>query len=82
MSHYPLYRKSDAHCQEPDGAPPEDKGDMFREGWDCLTRAASSLLLALATQLLVCVLLTLGLGSLLTAAPPRRLLLGPAAWRL
>ena len=45
MSHYPLYRKSDAHCQEPDGAPPEDKGDIFREGWDCLTRAASSLLL-------------------------------------
>ena len=45
MSHYPLYRKSDAHCQEPDGAPPEDKGDTFREGWDCLTRAASTLLL-------------------------------------
>ena len=51
--------------------------------------AASSLLLALATQLLVCVLLTLGLGSLLTAAPPRteavlvtlsRALPGDAVW--
>ena len=51
--------------------------------------AASSLLLALATQLLVCVLLTLGLGSLLTAAPPRteavlvtlsRALRGEAVW--
>ena len=51
--------------------------------------AASSLLLALATQLLVCVLLTLGLGSLLSAAPPRteavlvtlsRALRGEAVW--
>ena len=51
--------------------------------------AASSLLLALATQLLVCVLLTLGLGSLLSAAPPRteavivtlsRALRGDAVW--
>ena len=51
--------------------------------------AASSLLLALATQLLLCVLLTLGLGSLLSAAPPRteavlvtlsRALRGDAVW--
>ena len=45
MSHYPLYRESDDHCDEPDEAPPGDKSDKFREGWDCLTRNASQLLL-------------------------------------
>ena len=45
MSHYPLYRVSDEHCDEPDGAPDDEKTDKFREGWDCLTRNASQLLL-------------------------------------
>ena len=45
MSHYPLYRLSDEHCDEPDGAPEDEKADKFREGWDCLTKNASQLLL-------------------------------------
>ena len=45
MTHYPLYRQSDSHCQEEDSAPPEERDLLFREGWDCLTRAASSDLL-------------------------------------
>ena len=45
MSHYPLYRTSDEHCSEPDEAPPEEKSKLFREGWDCLTRKASELLM-------------------------------------
>lgn len=46
MSHYPLYRRSDAHCQESDQAPADHKDDLFREGWDCLTRNASTELLS------------------------------------
>ena len=46
MSHYPLYRRSDSHCQEEDEAPADEKEDVFREGWDCLTRNASSELLS------------------------------------
>ena len=45
MSHYPLYRVSDEHCDEPDEAPCDDKTAVFREGWDCLTRNATKLLL-------------------------------------
>jgi len=45
MSHYPLYRNSDEHCSEPDEAPTEEKSKPFREGWDCLTREASNLLM-------------------------------------
>ena len=45
MSHYPLYRRSDSHCLEEDEAPADEKESLFREGWDCLTRKASSDLL-------------------------------------
>lgn len=45
LSHYPLYRKSDSHCDEADEAPADEKMTQFREGWDCLTRNASQLLL-------------------------------------
>ena len=41
MSHYPLYRRSDSHCDEEDEAPPGEKNLLFREGWDCLTKKAS-----------------------------------------
>merc|ERR1712115_343209 len=41
MSHYPLYRRSDGHCDEEDEAPAGEKHQVFREGWDCLTRNAS-----------------------------------------
>ena len=40
MSHYPLYRRSDAHCDEEDEAPADEKNQPFREGWDCLTKNA------------------------------------------
>ena len=33
LSHFPLYRKSDALCSEPDEAPPHEKGALFRERW-------------------------------------------------
>ena len=31
LSHFPLYRKSDALCSEPDEAPPHEKEALFRE---------------------------------------------------
>ena len=33
LSHFPLYRKSDALCSEPDEAPPHEKEALFRERW-------------------------------------------------
>ena len=44
LSHFPLYRKSDAHCNEPDEAPKDEKNVKFREGWDCITQESSNLL--------------------------------------
>lgn len=41
MSHYPLYRRSDGHCDEVDEAPAAEKNQLFKEGWDCLTKNAS-----------------------------------------
>ena len=31
LSHFPLYRRSDALCSEPDEAPPHEKDALFRE---------------------------------------------------
>ena len=45
LSHFPLYRESDAHCDEPDQAPIQEKSVKFREGWDCISRQSSDLLL-------------------------------------
>ena len=45
MSHFPLYRKSDVHCDEPDEAPADEKSVQFREGWDCISKESSGLLL-------------------------------------
>jgi len=44
LSHFPLFRESDAHCNEPDAAPESEKSDKFREQWECISKASSSLL--------------------------------------
>merc|ERR1712179_685149 len=46
LSHFPLYRQSDEHCDEPDEAPADEKSVKFRERWDCISRESSNLLLA------------------------------------
>jgi len=45
LSHFPLYRKSDALCSEPDEAPPHEKDALFRERWECISSKSSRLLL-------------------------------------
>eukprot|EP00092_Neocalanus_flemingeri_P007089 GFUD01007659.1.p1 GENE.GFUD01007659.1~~GFUD01007659.1.p1 ORF type:complete len:358 (-),score=59.39 GFUD01007659.1:8-1081(-) len=45
MSHFPLYRLSDDHCDEPDDAPAAEKAVQFREGWDCISKESSGMLL-------------------------------------
>ncbi|XP_063843758.1 metallophosphoesterase 1-like isoform X1 [Scylla paramamosain] len=45
LQHYPLYRDSDAVCDEPDEAPEDIKNTRFRERWECLSRDASEMLL-------------------------------------
>ena len=45
LSHFPLYRLSDEHCDEPDEAPADEKLVRFREGWDCISKESSNLLL-------------------------------------
>merc|ERR1719239_1982327 len=46
LSHFPLYRKSDALCSEPDEAPSHEKGALFRERWECISSESSRLLLS------------------------------------
>jgi len=53
LSHFPLYRRSDAHCSEPDEAPPEEKEVLFRERWECISSDSSNLLLSLIRPKLV-----------------------------
>ncbi|GLV41541.1 Post-GPI attachment to proteins 5 [Carabus blaptoides fortunei] len=45
MQHYPLYRESDALCNEPDAAPASIKAEPFRERWECISREATYQLL-------------------------------------
>lgn len=45
LMHFPLYRKSDSECSEPDAAPAGVKEELFRENWECLSREATSMLL-------------------------------------
>lgn len=45
LSHFPLYRQSDSHCNQTDSAPPSEKEEKFRESWDCISRDSSQLLL-------------------------------------
>ncbi|XP_074196493.1 metallophosphoesterase 1 isoform X2 [Rhinolophus sinicus] len=41
LQHFPLYRKSDANCTGEDAAPPEERGTLFKERYDVLSREAS-----------------------------------------
>ncbi|XP_054917570.1 metallophosphoesterase 1 isoform X2 [Dermacentor andersoni] len=45
LMHFPLYRKSDSACSEPDAASAAEKEELFRENWECLSQEATSLLL-------------------------------------
>ncbi|CAH2004789.1 unnamed protein product [Acanthoscelides obtectus] len=45
MQHYPLYRQSDADCNDFDAAPLPIKQERFRERWECLSQEATYQLL-------------------------------------
>lgn len=53
LQHYPLYRPSDAECQDTDAAPLEERGSLFRERWECLSKESSHQLLSQLTPRLV-----------------------------
>ena len=44
LSHFPLYRLSDLHCDEPDQAPPDEKETRFREKYDLCSHFLPALL--------------------------------------
>lgn len=44
-----MYRKNDMACNEPDSAPLKEKEELFREGWDCLRKDATDMVLLLNT---------------------------------
>ncbi|PSN54793.1 Metallophosphoesterase 1 [Blattella germanica] len=41
LQHFPMYRESDAECNEPDQAPEDEKTQKFRERWECLSKESS-----------------------------------------
>jgi len=45
LSHFPLFRRNDQHCKEPDEAAREEKANAFRPKWDCLSLESTDLLL-------------------------------------
>ncbi|XP_065202506.1 metallophosphoesterase 1 [Planococcus citri] len=45
LQHFPLYRESDAVCNETDEAPYPEKIQKFKEKWDCLSQEATDFLL-------------------------------------
>ncbi|XP_054284978.1 metallophosphoesterase 1-like [Macrosteles quadrilineatus] len=45
LQHFPMYRESDAECNEPDEAPEDEKANKFKERWDCLSQESSEMLL-------------------------------------
>ncbi|XP_050425907.1 metallophosphoesterase 1 isoform X2 [Adelges cooleyi] len=45
LQHFPLHRKNDMACNEPDSAPTNEKQKSFRDGWDCLKKDATKKLL-------------------------------------
>ncbi|CAG0891776.1 unnamed protein product [Cyprideis torosa] len=47
LLHFPLFRKSEAICNEPDGAPPELAEKPFRPKWECLSLDATERILNL-----------------------------------
>ena len=42
LQHYPMYRQSDAACEGPDSAPPEEKYKIMKPKYDCLSQEATS----------------------------------------
>lgn len=50
LQHFPMYRKSDEICDEPDAAPESGKKELFRQKWDCLSEEASEMVLTLVAQ--------------------------------
>ncbi|XP_026820895.1 metallophosphoesterase 1 [Rhopalosiphum maidis] len=53
LQHFPLYRKNDMACNEPDSASLKEKEKLFREGWDCLRKDATEKLLKVVQPRLV-----------------------------
>ncbi|XP_042229171.1 metallophosphoesterase 1-like isoform X2 [Homarus americanus] len=53
LQHYPLFRESDAVCNEPDEAPADIKNIMFRERWECISKDSTEMLLELLSPRLV-----------------------------
>ncbi|XP_043283959.1 metallophosphoesterase 1 [Venturia canescens] len=53
LQHYPMYRESDAICNEVDEAPAEIKDVKFREHWECLSKEASEQLFEILNPRLV-----------------------------
>jgi hypothetical protein len=45
LGHFPLFRVNDAHCDEPDEAPDDEKATKFRPKWDCLSEESTDFLL-------------------------------------
>jgi len=41
LQHFPMYRKSDEHCNQTDEAPLDIKVAKHRQKWDCLSIRAS-----------------------------------------
>ncbi|GAU92466.1 hypothetical protein RvY_04543 [Ramazzottius varieornatus] len=46
LQHYPMYRESDEICTEEDAAPEGEKTIHFREKWECLSKNATSMIMA------------------------------------
>ncbi len=48
LQHYPLFRTSDNECvgqEEADWAPAQERGNLFRGGWECVSKESSRRLL-------------------------------------
>ena len=45
LTHFPLFRVDDRHCNDSDSAPNEEKTKLFREGTDCLIRESTDFLI-------------------------------------
>ena len=53
LQHFPLFRKSDSHCSEPDEAPPSEKDTRLKEKWDCVSKKSSKDILRMLDPRLV-----------------------------
>lgn len=53
LLHFPLYRKTEDVCHEPDSATGEERSHNLRDGIDCLTKEATDFLVSQLNPLLV-----------------------------